>query len=61
MFDAAIDSSTIIHAVQTYAVAPGAGAILEFRVPEPGEFVLVDHDQLGFLPLGLGLQFVAER
>lgn len=61
MFDAVIDGSTIIHAVQTYAVAPGAGAILEFRVPEPGEFVLVDHDQLGFLPLGLGLRFVAER
>lgn len=61
MFDAVIDGSTTTHAVQTYAVAPGGGAILEFRVPEPGEFVFVDHDQLGFLPLGLGLRFVAER
>ena len=61
MLETVIDGSTTRHAVQTYGVPPGGGAILEFRVPEAGEYIFVDHDQLGYLPLGLALRFATRR
>jgi nitrite reductase (NO-forming) len=47
------------HNVQTHGVPAGAGATLEFRIPEPGVFPLVDHDKLAFLPYGLSIAFTA--
>ena len=38
----------------------GAGAILEFSIPEAGVFPFVDHDKLAYLPLGLSLAFATE-
>jgi hypothetical protein len=45
--------------VQTHGVPAGAGATLEFRIPESGVFPLVDHDKLAFLPYGLSIAFSA--
>jgi nitrite reductase (NO-forming) len=46
-----------VAGVQTYAVPAGSGAIIEFYIPEAGEFSLVDHDKLQYLPFGLSLLF----
>jgi nitrite reductase (NO-forming) len=46
-----------VHGVQTFGVPAGAGAMLEFRVPQAGVFPFVDHDKLAFLPYGLSLAF----
>jgi nitrite reductase (NO-forming) len=46
--------------VQTHGVPAGAGATLEFKVPEAGVYPLVDHDKLAFLPYGLSIAFTAE-
>lgn len=32
-----------LHGVQSFEVGPGNGAILEFRVHEPGDYMFVDH------------------
>jgi len=59
MLDAVIDGADTRRNVQTYGVAPGSGAIVDFTIPEPGEFLLVDHGQLGYVPTGLALRFTA--
>ena len=58
LLDVVVDGDRITRGVQTYAVPPGGGAVIDFRIPEPGEFVLVDHDQLGHLPWGFAVRFV---
>lgn len=45
--------------VQTALVPAGGGAMLEFRVPENGMYMLVDHDNLRYLPYGFALGFMA--
>lgn len=58
LFDTVVDGSLVTRLVQTYAVPPGGGAVLDFRIPEAGEFMFVDHDQLGHLPWGFAVKFV---
>lgn len=58
LFDTVVDGSLVIRQVQTYAVPPGGGAVFDFRIPEAGEFMFVDHDQLGHLPWGFAVKFV---
>jgi hypothetical protein len=41
-------------------VPAGAGAILEFYIPEAGVFPFVDHDKLAYLPWGLALAFATD-
>jgi nitrite reductase (NO-forming) len=53
------DGATEVRDVQTYGVPPGSGAIVEFRIPEPGMYGLVDHDRLSYLPYGMVLSFDA--
>lgn len=59
LLDAVVDGTRVTRGVQTYAVPPGGGAVIDFRIPESGEFVWVDHDQLGHLPWGFAVKFVA--
>lgn len=58
LFDTVVDGGLVTRQVQTYAVPPGGGAVLDFRIPEAGEFMFVDHDQLGHLPWGFAVKFV---
>lgn len=51
------DGARTLDDVQTYGVPAGGGAIVEFRIPQAGRFDLVDHDKLGFIPVGLMLSF----
>lgn len=53
------DGGDWLHNEQTHGVPAGAGATLEFRIPEAGVFPLVDHDKLGYVPYGLSLAFTA--
>jgi len=53
------DGSSTIRNTQTYGVPAGAGAVIDFRIPEPGMYGLVDHDRLAFLPYGMVLMFDA--
>jgi nitrite reductase (NO-forming) len=46
-----------VRGVQTFGVPAGAGAMLEFYVPQAGVFPFVDHDKLAYLPYGLSLAF----
>ena len=50
-----------VTGVQTWAVPAGSGAIFEFVIPESGLFHFVDHDKLGYLPLGFVLSFQGEE
>lgn len=59
ILDRVTDGGRKIDNVQTYGVPAGSGAIVEFRIPEAGMFGLVDHDRLGYVPLGLMLSFAA--
>ena len=60
MFDRVSDGGTEWErTVQTHGVPAGAGATLEFRIPESGVFPLVDHDKLAYLPYGLSIAFTA--
>lgn len=59
ILDRVTDGGRTIDNVQTYGVPAGSGAIIEFRIPEAGMFGLVDHDRLGYVPLGLMLSFSA--
>ncbi|HET7787138.1 MAG TPA: multicopper oxidase domain-containing protein [Myxococcales bacterium] len=45
--------------VQTALVPAGGGAMLEFRLPEKGMYMLVDHDNLRYLNYGFAIAFVA--
>jgi nitrite reductase (NO-forming) len=49
----------VAHDVQTYPVPAGSGGIFEFRAPEEGKYLLVDHDKLSQLPNGLVIPIVA--
>jgi len=60
VFDRVYAGAPWIQGVQTFAVPSGAGAILEFYIPEAGVFPFVDHDKLAFLPFGLALAFATE-
>ncbi len=45
--------------VQTALVPAGGGAMLEFRLPANGMYMLVDHDNLRYLNYGFAISFVA--
>src|SRR5262249_33823470 len=51
------DGATDVHNIQTYSIPPGSGAVVEFRIPEPGMYGLVDHDRLSYLPYGMVIAF----
>ncbi len=57
VLDRVYAGTPLVESVQTFPVAAGAGAILEFYIPEAGVFPFVDHDKLAFLPYGLSLAF----
>lgn len=59
LLDQVADGSRRTDAVQTYGVPAGSGARIEFRIPEDGTFGFVDHDKLGYVPLGLMIDFQA--
>jgi nitrite reductase (NO-forming) len=59
ILDAVHDGASELRQVQTYGVPPGSGAIVEFRIPEPGMYGLVDHDRLSYVPYGMVLAFDA--
>ncbi len=59
-FERVYDGTEPILNVQTHAVPAGAGAMLEFRIPEPGAYLFVDHDKLAYLPLGFVVVFVGQ-
>jgi len=58
ILDTVIDGASVTRDVQTYGVPAGSGAIVEFRIPEPGMYGLVDHDRLAYLPYGMVIPFV---
>jgi nitrite reductase (NO-forming) len=60
VFDRVSAGAPSIQGVQTFAVPAGAGAILEFYIPEAGVFPFVDHDKLAFLSFGLALPFATD-
>lgn len=57
ILDRVTDGGRRVDNIQTYGVPAGSGAIVEFKIPEAGMFGLVDHDKLGYVPLGLMLSF----
>jgi nitrite reductase (NO-forming) len=59
ILDTVYDGASQVRNVQTYGVPPGSGAIVEFRIPEPGMYGLVDHDRLSYVPYGMVLAFNA--
>jgi nitrite reductase (NO-forming) len=59
ILDRVTDGSRTTDNVQTYGIPAGSGAMVEFRIPEAGTYGLVDHDKLGYVPLGLIQQFDA--
>ena len=38
ILDTVTDGASVMRDVQTYGVPAGSGAIVEFRIPEPGMF-----------------------
>ncbi|HET7300319.1 MAG TPA: multicopper oxidase domain-containing protein, partial [Oleiagrimonas sp.] len=38
------DPAQAVSGVSTYSVGPGAGAVFDLVIPEPGEYAFVDHD-----------------
>jgi nitrite reductase (NO-forming) len=59
ILDTVQDGSSTLRNVQTYGIPPGSGAIVEFRIPEPGMYGFVDHDRLSYLPYGMVISFDA--
>lgn len=59
ILDRVTDGGRTTDNVQTYGIPAGSGAVVEFRIPEEGTYGLVDHDKLGYVPLGLIQQFDA--
>ncbi len=49
-----------VYGVQTFGVEDGNGAMIEFTVPEAGNYSLVDHDHLAYMPTGFVLPFAAQ-
>jgi nitrite reductase (NO-forming) len=60
VLDRVYAGSPPVQGVQTFAVPAGAGAILEFYIPEAGVYPFVDHDKLAYLPFGLALAFATD-
>lgn len=60
IFERVYDGRIALEDVQTYGVPAGSGAIFEVPIPESGDFVLVDHDRLAYLPWGLAISFSAK-
>ena len=60
VFERVSSGATWAQHVQTFGVPAGAGAMLEFRIPESGVFPFVDHDKLAFLPYGLAVAFATD-
>ncbi len=60
MLDRVYAGAPAVQGVQTFPVAAGAGAMLEFYIPEAGVYPFVDHDKLAYLPYGLSLAFATE-
>ena len=61
ILEAVHDGATELRNVQTYGVVPGGGAAIEFRIPQPGMYGLVDHDRLAYLPYGMVISFDARE
>jgi nitrite reductase (NO-forming) len=59
ILDTVHDGASRMRNVQTYGIPAGSGAIVEFRIPQPGMYGLVDHDRLAYLPYGMVLTFDA--
>jgi nitrite reductase (NO-forming) len=59
ILDTVRDGAAEVRAVQTYGIAPGSGAVVEFAIPGPGMYGLVDHDRLSYLPYGMEIAFDA--
>ena len=59
ILDTVYDGGSQAHDVQTYGIPAGSGAIVEFRIPEPGMYGLVDHDRLAYLGYGMVITFDA--
>lgn len=57
VFDRVYAGAPWVEGVQAFPVPAGAGAMLEFYIPEAGVFPFVDHDKLAFLPYGMALTF----
>ena len=57
ILDSVRDGASEVHKVQTYGIAPGSGAIVEFTIPEDGSYGLVDHDRLAYLGYGMVITF----
>lgn len=51
----------VAYDVQTSSVPAGSGGMFEFRIPEKGKYLLVDHDKLSQLPNGLVIPIVAHQ
>ena len=51
--------SNVAYDLQTFGVPAGSGAMFELTIPEPGKYLLVDHDKLSQLPNGLGIPIMA--
>jgi len=58
ILDTVTDGASVTRDVQTYGIAAGSGAMVEFRIPESGMYGLVDHDRLAYLPYGMVIPFV---
>jgi nitrite reductase (NO-forming) len=58
ILDTVSDGASVMRDVQTYAVPAGSGAMVEFRIPEPGMYGLVDHDRLAYLQYGMVIPFM---
>jgi nitrite reductase (NO-forming) len=59
ILDTIYDGASEVRNVQTYGIAAGSGAIVEFRIPEAGMYGLVDHDRLSYVSYGMVLPFDA--
>lgn len=57
ILDTVRDGASEVHDVQTYGIAPGGGAMVEFTIPEAGTYGLVDHDHLAYLGYGMVITF----
>jgi nitrite reductase (NO-forming) len=59
ILDTVRDGLTELRNVQTYGIPPGSGAIVEFEIPGPGMYGLIDHDRLSYVPYGMVIAFDA--
>jgi nitrite reductase (NO-forming) len=57
ILDTVRDGASEVHNLQTYGIAPGGGATVEFTIPEAGAYGLVDHDCLAYLGYGMVITF----